>query len=217
MRAPDIIQLVSFATGVDIPDIGSGRQTDPVVRARHIAMYLCEDCLDDSQTEIGAAFGKRDHSTVSYAVTKIGKEMETDATLKALVNSLKAAIEYRDTLDALGKADVLGVARDIALHPRRGVMAASTTDLAALAVFALDIWEVASCAEALAFGIREMDVPEPHDAKLPAMRSFADAIIDEMSHIAGPRPSAPPLSASPDGSLLAGTPTTKTTEERNPT
>lgn len=189
-RIVDIIQVVSFATGVDVVDICSDRQSANYVRPRHIAMYLAKACTPHTLTEIGHAFAGKEHSTVLHAIDKIQKQMETDATLKSLVKSLEASIAYRATLNALGKIDVLSVARSIALHPQRGVIGASVGELAALASTTLDLWEVASCAEALALSIQAIDLPEPHDAELPRLRAFASAIIDEMNHIAGPAPAA---------------------------
>lgn len=186
IRAADIIHVVSLATGEDVLDIVSDRQTAGATRARHIAMHLCKSVLSDTLQEIGDAFGRRNHSTVMSAIRRLDAEMETDATLAALVKSLRQAIEYRMRLDALGKVDVLSVARSIALQPRRGVVAASTAELAALAVFTLDLWEVASCAEAMALEIAAL--PETNDADQACLRAFAGAIIDEMNHIAGPAP-----------------------------
>jgi len=183
IRSADIIQIVSLATGVDVLDIVSERRTAGPTRARYIAIHLCKSFLPDTLQEIGNVFGGRDHSSIKSALARLEKEMETDETLAALVRSLSQTIEYRVTLEALGKVDVLGVARAIALNPGRGSIAASTTELAALAVFTLDLWEVASCAEAMAQSL--LSDPDEEDPQLPI---FAAAIIDEMNHIAGPAP-----------------------------
>ncbi|MBW8638966.1 hypothetical protein K1W69_17350 [Hoeflea sp. WL0058] len=194
MRIANIIHTVAIATGADMLDIVSDRRGPAFARPRHIAMFLTKECTPCTYREIGDAFNKLDHSTVRYAVEKIASEIKTDAGLRELITALKASIEYRTALADLDKVDVLGVARQIVLRPRHGSMAASTNELAALAVFALDLWEVASCAEAMAQSIRTIELPDPDpgadNTELPRLRLLADAILDEMNHIAG-APSEP--------------------------
>lgn len=190
IRVIDIAQVVCMSLDVDIADVMSDRRHKRAIEARHITMYLAHELLDATSVDIGKQSGGKDHTSVAYGVSKIAAEMETDTRLKALVGSLKATLEYRATLESIGGIDPLAAARKIALQPRRAALESSTYELAALAVFAIDLWEIASCAEALARSVEIIDLPEPYDAELPRMRALAAAIIDEMNHIAGPAPAA---------------------------
>ncbi len=52
-------------------------------------MYLCRNVAQLPLTKIGAGFGKRDHTTVIHACNKIDKEIQTDASTKRIVESVK--------------------------------------------------------------------------------------------------------------------------------
>jgi chromosomal replication initiator protein len=54
--------------------IGNKRKQD-IVYPRHVAMYLSQELTDSSLSQIGQAFGKRDHTTVMHAVSKIKQMM----------------------------------------------------------------------------------------------------------------------------------------------
>jgi chromosomal replication initiator protein len=59
-----------------------------VVRARHVAMYLCRELTSLSLPQIGAAFGGRDHSTVVNALRRISAALEADPALRRSVDDL---------------------------------------------------------------------------------------------------------------------------------
>lgn len=68
--------------------IGKTR-TGQIALARHIAMYLIRNMLDVPLKKIGDMFGGKDHTTVMSAITKVDKELKTDATLKEAVSELQ--------------------------------------------------------------------------------------------------------------------------------
>ena len=185
IRVIDIAQIVCFSLDVDIADVMADRRHHRTVETRQLVMYLAKEVLDLSFQDIGKQLGGLHHTTVMHGFQKVAAEIATDSRLKDLVGSLKATLEYRTTLEALGQVDPLAAARRIAVRPRRGAIETSTFELAALAVFTLDLWEIASCAEAMAQSIQTIDLPEPHDAELPRLRALSGAILDEMNHIAG--------------------------------
>lgn len=49
----------------------SNRRTLDIVVPRNIAVFLCRDLSGKSYPQIGAAFGKRDHSTMMSSVRRI--------------------------------------------------------------------------------------------------------------------------------------------------
>lgn len=63
------------------------RRGGPLIRARHVAMYLCTILTVRSLPEIGRAFN-RDHSTILHARDKIGRLRKTDAKLNAEIEAL---------------------------------------------------------------------------------------------------------------------------------
>lgn len=74
-------------------DILSPRRHAPVVRARHIAMYLAKTLTLKSLPEIGRHFAGRDHTGVLHAVRKIERQIETDAELAADVATIMTALQ----------------------------------------------------------------------------------------------------------------------------
>jgi len=60
---------------------------------RQVAMYLCCEMTDQSSTDIGRAFGGKDHSTVLHGRKKISKKVEEDPFFLELINKLQADIK----------------------------------------------------------------------------------------------------------------------------
>ena len=56
------------------------------------AMYLCRNVANMSLPQIGRDFGKRDHTTVMHACTKIEKDIKTNSNTKLIVESVKNII-----------------------------------------------------------------------------------------------------------------------------
>lgn len=74
IRHPSIHRIVgAVCQKYDIPrnDLISTRRTAPIVRARHIAMYLAKTLTLKSYPEIGRHIGDKDHTTVLAAVRKV--------------------------------------------------------------------------------------------------------------------------------------------------
>ena len=61
--------------------------------ARQIAMFLSKELTRSSLKTIGLHFGGRDHSTVIHACSSIEKSINTDNSLKEIVNKIKNKIE----------------------------------------------------------------------------------------------------------------------------
>ena len=74
-------------------DLKGKKRTKAIMKARHIAIYLCRELTDDSQTEIGQAFGDRDHTTVLHSCNKIEQESRSDTTLYSALEKLKRTIK----------------------------------------------------------------------------------------------------------------------------
>ena len=79
---------------VSTEDLKSKRRSKNIVYPRHIAMYLCRKLLDCPLTDIGNAFGGKDHSTVINGCENISKGLEnnTNPTMVKNVNDITAIL-----------------------------------------------------------------------------------------------------------------------------
>lgn len=89
----DIVRAVSDYTGVSASKINSHRRPAGVCFARHVSMYLAKDITGLSLKKIGKAMGGRDHTTVLSGVRKIESRLETDTSLAAELNAIRAKLE----------------------------------------------------------------------------------------------------------------------------
>ena len=88
-RRIDAIQaLVAETFGISVAELCSARRSQAVVHPRQIAMYLTRELTSASLPAIGRAFGGRDHTTVLYAVNRIGARMQQDRHEYNLVRDL---------------------------------------------------------------------------------------------------------------------------------
>jgi chromosomal replication initiator protein len=92
LTMPDILRVTAQHYGLAPDDLRSKGRRHELVLARQVAMYLIRDLTSHSFPEIGQFFGGRDHSTVMYAVQKIGEQVGRDDDLARRVR------QVRDTL-----------------------------------------------------------------------------------------------------------------------
>ncbi len=88
----DIINHVSKAFNIKPSDLKSKKKHKMYSLPRQVGMYLARSLTDLSYPEIGTAFGGKDHSTVIYGAKKIEKNLETDHSLKSLLEALRKDI-----------------------------------------------------------------------------------------------------------------------------
>lgn len=93
VRVEDIQEVVATHFNLDLRDMKSKRRTDAIAFPRQIAMYLARTLTECSTTEIGGAFGGKDHTTVMHACTKIKTKMTSDPYFTALVNKITQQIK----------------------------------------------------------------------------------------------------------------------------
>ncbi|SMP73166.1 chromosomal replication initiator protein [Neorhodopirellula lusitana] len=79
---------VARQLGVKSSEMRSGTRRQNIVRARSLAMYLSRQLTDSSLTQIGDAFGGRDHSTVLHAIRKIESAFDEDAGLRRAADAV---------------------------------------------------------------------------------------------------------------------------------
>lgn len=88
-----ILDCAADYFGFDVEEITGASRKRPLVIARQIAMYVMRTTTSLSLIEIGKTFGKRDHSTVIYAVDKITKHMKSDQRIYNQVSDLNQIIK----------------------------------------------------------------------------------------------------------------------------
>jgi len=90
----DIIQRVVAEEHHLTPnDLKGKKRTSSIVRPRQISMYLCRELTEYSLTEIGEAFGNRDHTTVLHSCKVIEEETRSDTNLYSTLERLKRMIK----------------------------------------------------------------------------------------------------------------------------
>ncbi len=86
----ELIQdTVSKYFNVTVEELKGVKRSNDVTFPRQIAMYLCRNVAQLPLTKIGEGFGKRDHTTVIHACTKIEKEIQSNVSTKRIVESVK--------------------------------------------------------------------------------------------------------------------------------
>ena len=83
-----IQRKVSDFFGVKISDLKAQNRTKAVAFPRQIAMYLSRQLTHASLSEVGRAFGGKDHTTVLHAVDKVQALLQEDPKLRKTVDGL---------------------------------------------------------------------------------------------------------------------------------
>ena len=79
---------------IRLADMSSARRARQVARPRQVAMFLAKQLTTRSLPEIGRKFGKRDHTTVMHAVSRVTELMEADADFAENVSLLRRMLEH---------------------------------------------------------------------------------------------------------------------------
>jgi chromosomal replication initiator protein len=73
-----ILAVVASRYGCSSEQLRENTREKSLTLPRQIAMYLCRELLGESYPSLGLIFGGKDHSTIMYAVKKIGKMKVTN-------------------------------------------------------------------------------------------------------------------------------------------
>ncbi len=77
---------------IKLSDMRAQNRTKSVAFPRQIAMYLSRQLTHASLSDIGRAFGGKDHTTVLHAVSKLQALVQEDAKLKQTIDTLTQGI-----------------------------------------------------------------------------------------------------------------------------
>lgn len=105
----DVLHVVSISSGQLVDALIGPSRTALLTHARHIAMYLARRHTANSLSEIGKAFGYRDHTTVLYGVKRIAEQAGDDPNMARFLERLKGKLVQR-----VGGRSVHGAGRKVA-------------------------------------------------------------------------------------------------------
>ena len=92
ISADYIQEVVAKYFNISQKDLKSSKRSNDIAYPRQIAMFLCRDLANMPFTKIGESFGKRDHTTVMHACSKIDTEIKNKSNTKLIVDSVKNII-----------------------------------------------------------------------------------------------------------------------------
>lgn len=87
-----IQEVICNYFNVTLKDLTSSQRSNNITFPRQIGMYLCRILTNESFPKVGAAFGKRDHTTVMHAFKKIEQGIKEDPNTKLIVESVKKIV-----------------------------------------------------------------------------------------------------------------------------
>jgi len=93
MSIDTIQRVVSEEYHLTPNDLKGKKRSAGIVRPRQISMYLCRELTEYSLTEIGQAFGDRDHTTVLHSCKLIEETSRSDTNLYSALERLKRMIK----------------------------------------------------------------------------------------------------------------------------
>ena len=77
-----------------ISDIKARRRTKDITLPRQVAMYLAKQVTGSSLSDIGKAFGGKDHATVIYACKQMEERRSKDESFNRIIENLLQKIKY---------------------------------------------------------------------------------------------------------------------------
>ena len=90
----EVIQkVVADFYSLSTNDLKGRKRNQKIAYPRQLSMYICREMTDFSTTEIGEAFGGRDHTTVMHSIDKIQGLLITDPSLDSTIETLKRQIK----------------------------------------------------------------------------------------------------------------------------
>ena len=94
LKPETILSVVAEFYGLSVEDVRGAKRLRPLVRARHVAMYLIRDLLDNySYPMIARIFDDRNHTTVISGVEKIKEQIAVNGEMLAQINQLKRQLQ----------------------------------------------------------------------------------------------------------------------------
>lgn len=90
-----IQKVVAEYFNVPLEDLKSKKKTKIIVLPRHIAMYLAREMTECSTTELGRAFGGKDHGSIINAYKKIEGQIISEPSIQTTILALQEKIKEK--------------------------------------------------------------------------------------------------------------------------
>jgi chromosomal replication initiator protein len=88
MSIDNIIRVTADYFSLSPNDLKNKKRSQNIVFPRHLAMYIAREITEYSTTEVGQAFGGRDHATVMHGCQKIEERIRSDPTMDSTIQTL---------------------------------------------------------------------------------------------------------------------------------
>ena len=95
MTAPSIAAIQAAVCAfyrIPLREMTSHRRERAAAHARQVGMYIARELTPCSYPRIGRAFGKRDHTTIMYAVKVVEERMADDGAMRIAIRGLIDAL-----------------------------------------------------------------------------------------------------------------------------
>jgi len=83
-----ILKTISDYLGIKVLDIKGKKRTKEIANARQIAMYIAKQLTTMSLSDVGRAFGGKDHATVIYACKIIENKRSSDENFNRMMEQI---------------------------------------------------------------------------------------------------------------------------------
>lgn len=94
LKPETILSVVADFYGLSVEDVRGSKRLRPLVHARHVAMYLIRDLLNNySYPMIARIFDGRNHTTVISGVEKIREQLTSNPEMLTQINQLKRRLQ----------------------------------------------------------------------------------------------------------------------------
>lgn len=84
-----ILETVADHFAISVTDLVSRKKDSKIAYPRQIYMYLCRTLTDESLASIGSLIKRKDHTTISYGIDKITKEIDSNQATKTTVEVIR--------------------------------------------------------------------------------------------------------------------------------
>jgi chromosomal replication initiator protein len=94
LKPETILSTVADFYGLTVEEVRGSKRLRPLVHARHVAMYLIRDMLNNySYPMIARIFDGRNHTTVISGVEKIKEQLTSNPEMLSQINQLKRRLQ----------------------------------------------------------------------------------------------------------------------------
>ena len=94
-----ILSVVAQKLDVTVKEIESKARPERLAWPRHVTMYFANEFTSYSRSTIAYRLGKKQHTTVTWAIRHVESRIQTEPKVKAHIESLRQAIKLATAKD----------------------------------------------------------------------------------------------------------------------